>query len=725
MTATPAAVQAILDGTSHDPHAFLGMHPSSDGLIVRVLAPGVERVTFLGEGGLRLPMRRTHAEGLFQLSIPERTHPFPYRLEFERDGHRWVRADPYRFLPTVAETDLYLFNEGTHRRLWQALGARVMEVDGEVGVSFAVWAPSARGVSVIGDFNGWNRRAHPMRALGSSGVWELFVPGIGPGERYKFAVHGADGVWREKADPLAAFQELRPKTASIVYRSAYSWRDAAWLEERARRNPYREPMSIYELHLGSWRRHPDGRWYTYRELAEALVPYLAEMGYTHVELLPVAEHPFDGSWGYQVANFYAPTSRFGEPDDFRYFVDELHRAGIGVIVDWVPAHFATDLHGLARFDGTYLYEHEDVRKRVQPDWGTYAFNYGRHEVRSFLLSNALYWINEFHIDGLRVDAVSSMIYLDYSRRPGEWEPNIYGGNEHLEAIDFLRKFNEIVYEEGEGAITIAEESTAWPGVSRPTYTGGLGFGFKWNMGWMHDTLFYFSRDPIFRKYHHGVLTFSMMYAYSENFVLSLSHDEVVHGKASLLHKMPGDEWQQFANLRLLHAYQHAWPGKKLLFMGGEFGQRSEWNHDRELEWAALSYFRHEGVRRLVSDLNRLHRTEPALHRYDHEPKGFRWLDFSDWEQSVIAFLRQADHPEEDIVCVFNFTPVPRYHYRIPVPRPGRYAEILNTDATEYGGSGVGNLGERWAEDEPMREFPASMEITLPPLAAVFFRYAPG
>ncbi|GBD22426.1 1,4-alpha-glucan branching enzyme GlgB [bacterium HR29] len=720
MTPTPAAFQAILEGRSHDPHAFLGMHPTASGLTVRVFAPGVERVTFLPPSGPELPMRRTHPEGLFQLALPGERAPFPYRLRFEAGGHQWERADPYRFLPTVAEDDLRAFAEGRHDRAWHVLGAHPRTVDGEPGVAFAVWAPNARGVALVGDFNGWNRHAHPMRVLGSSGVWELFVPGIGPGERYKFAVLGADGVLREKADPFAFFQETRPKTASIVFASSFRWADAEWMERRAGADPYREPMSIYEVHLGSWRRHPDGRWYAYRESAEALAAYCRDLGFTHVELLPLAEHPFDGSWGYQVTNFFAPTSRYGTPDDFRAFVDTLHRAGIGVLLDWVPAHFATDLHGLARFDGTWLYEHEDARRRIQPDWGTYSFNYGRNEVRSFLLSNARYWLEEFHIDGLRVDAVSSMIYLDYSRKPGEWVPNIYGGNEHLEAIDFLRRANELVYREVPGAVTIAEESTAWPGVSRPTYAGGLGFGFKWNMGWMHDTLFYLSRDPIHRKYHHNILTFSMLYAYSENYILSLSHDEVVHGKASLLHKMPGDEWQQFANLRLLLAYQHAWPGKKLLFMGGEFGQRSEWSHDRELEWQALSYFRHEGVQRLVRDLNRLHRTRPALHRCDHEPRGFAWLDFSDWEQSVVAFVRRTGEADDDVVCVFNFTPVPRFGYRIPVPAPGPYQEILNTDADVYGGSGVGNLGLAVADPEPRFGWPASMAVTLPPLAAVFF-----
>ncbi|HET7738030.1 MAG TPA: 1,4-alpha-glucan branching protein GlgB, partial [Tepidiformaceae bacterium] len=689
-TLDAAATERLLAGTLHDPHSILGMHPTAGGVSVRVFAPAAQSVSLIERGrDERVPLAKTTTPGLFAANLASRATPFPYVLEMKAGAQTWTQGDPYRFLPTLGDQDLHFIGEGTHRRMYERLGAHPRTMDGEKGVAFAVWAPSARGVSVIGDFNAWHRRSHPMRALGASGIWELFIPGLARGEHYKFNVIGVDGVEREKADPVAFYAEKRPRTASIVAGLGdYRWGDDEWMARRRLAEHLREPMSAYELHLGSWRTHADGSWLTYRELAAELVPYLSDLGYTHVELLPVAEHPYDGSWGYQVTGFYAPTSRFGTPDDFRYLVDQLHQAGIGVLMDWVPAHFATDAHCLEQFDGTYLYEHHDPGKRVQPDWGTYTFNYGRHEVRNFLLANAMYWLREFHIDGLRVDAVSSMLYLDYSREHGEWQPNIFGGRENLEAIDFLKQFNELVYDEGEGAITIAEESTAWPAVSRPTYSGGLGFGLKWNMGWMHDTLLYFSRDPIHRKFHQGTLTFSMMYAYSENFVLSLSHDEVVHGKASLLHKMPGDEWQQFANLRLLFAYQHAQPGKKLIFMGSEWGQRSEWSHEHGLEWHALEYPRHRQVQELARELNAFHVAEPALHRNDHEPSGFSWLDFSDADNSVIAFARHGDEPADDIVCVFNLTPVPRYHYRIPSPAAGRYREILNTDSARFGGSGV-------------------------------------
>jgi 1,4-alpha-glucan branching enzyme len=701
------------------------MHPSTDGLRVRVFAPAADAVELVERGGRGqrwvLARSATH-RGIFQANIAQRSEVFAYELEMKQGAHTWRQGDPYRFLPTVGEHDLFYLGEGTHRRLWERMGAHPRTMDGEDGVGFAVWAPAAKGVRLVGDFNGWDPRSYPMRSLGASGVWELFVPGLRAGERYKYVVHGADGVDREKADPFALAAELRPNTASIVMGlGAYEWGDGDWMARRAEANPYQEPMSTYEVHLGSWRRDTKGEWLGYEEAGEQLAAYCHEHGFTHVELLPVAEHPFDGSWGYQVSCFYAPTSRFGTPDQFRRFVDTLHHAGIGVIVDWVPAHFATDDHSLARFDGTFLYEHEDPHKRIQPDWGTFTFNYGRHEVRNFLLANALYWIKEFHLDGLRVDAVSSMLYLDYSREAGEWEPNRYGGRENLEAIDFIKAFNQLVYEEGEGAITIAEESTAWPGVSRPLYAQGLGFGFKWNMGWMHDTLEYLQREPIYRRYHQGTLTFSMVYAYSENFILSLSHDEVVHGKRSLLHKMPGDEWQQFANLRLLLAYQHAQPGKKLLFMGCEFGQWQEWSHERDLEWLAIDYGPHRQVLDLVGDLNRLHQAEPALHRYDHEPRGFAWLDHSDADNSVIAFMRKADEPGEDLVCVFNFTPVVREGYRVPVPYAGGFREILNTDAEVYGGSGVGNLGRALAEDAPHLGHAHSMALTLPPLGALFLK----
>ncbi len=726
-------VEALLTGTIANPHAFLGLHPAAapDGegiaLHARAYAPGAEGVTLIEQGGrrARVPLARVHDAGIFAAAIAGRGEVFPYVLELTGGGHTWTQGDPYRFLPTLGDQDLYFIGEGTHRRLYERLGAHPRTVDGVAGVAFAVWAPAARGVSLIGDFNGWNRRAHPLRALGSSGIWELFMPGMGVGEHYKYAIRGADGVEREKADPLAFAAELRPKTASIVADlDRYEWHDAVWMAARRDANPYQSPLSAYEVHLGSWRKRPDGSWLTYSELADELIPYVRELGFTHIELMPVAEHPYDGSWGYQVTGFYAPTSRYGAPADFQAFVDRCHQAGIGVLLDWVPAHFAIDEHSLQRFDGSFLYEHEDPRKRTQPDWGTFAFNYGRHEVRNFLLSNALFWIEKYHIDGLRVDAVSSMIYLDYSRNPGEWTPNRFGGREHLEAIDFLKAFNELVYAEGGGAITIAEESTSWPGISRPVHVGGLGFGFKWNMGWMHDTLEYFRQDPIYRQYHQGSLTFAMIYAYTENFILSLSHDEVVHGKGSLLHKMPGDEWRQFANLRLLYAYQWALPGKQLIFMGDEFGQRGEWNHDASVEWQALGYGPHERVRRLVGDLNRLHAQEAALHALDHDPAGFQWLDLNDAANSVLSFARRApasDRGDEYLVCVFNFTPVPRVGYRIPVPEPVRYREILNSDAGEYGGSGMGNLGLAHGEAVAHNGHPYSVALTLPPLGAIFLK----
>ncbi|MEX2080411.1 MAG: 1,4-alpha-glucan branching protein GlgB [Dehalococcoidia bacterium] len=723
VTVAQAELEQLRRGTMHDPHSYLGIHPQGKGLVVRVFEPGADAVTVVEVGGeqRRVPLTAIGG-GLFEARLTAKSAVFPYNLELTTGSRSWSRGDPYRFLPTLGEQDLFYLGEGSHRRAWERLGAHPRLVDGETGVGFAVWAPAARGVSVMGDFNGWQRTSYPMRALGNSGIWEVFIPGLAVGEHYKYVVRGADGVERDKADPFGLYAEVRPRTASIVFGLGdYQWGDGDWMVRRREHDYYHQPMSVYELHLGSWRCNADGSWLGYREAGVQLASYCREMGYTHVELLPLTEHPFDGSWGYQVAGFYAPTSRFGTPDDLRAFVDTLHRAGIGVFVDWVPAHFATDAHSLAQFDGTYLYEHQDERKRFQPDWGTLTFNYGRHEVRNFLLANALYWIKEFHIDGLRVDAVSSMLYLDYSRDPGEWAPNKYGGRENLEAIEFLRMFNQLVYEEGEGAITMAEESTAWPGVSRPVYANGLGFGFKWNMGWMHDTLEYFRKEPVHRRYHQGVLTFSMMYAWSENFLLSLSHDEVVHGKASLLHKMPGDEWQQFANLRLLYAYQYAMPGKKLLFMGGEFGQRSEWDHDVQLGWEALAYPLHEGLRAFVRDLNSLYRARPGLHRYDHEPRGFEWLDFSDSDNSVLVFVRHGDQPAEDIICVFNLTPVPRFGYRVPVPRAGSYREVLNSDAELYGGGNVGNAGLAIGEVHAHNGHPFSMALTLPPLGALFLQ----
>ena len=758
-------IDVVLSGTIGDPHAFLGMHlvelqtsaaPTTVGaaasaaapkarraatksaLIVRAFLPGAEAVTVVERGGkqARVALAKLDPAGLFAGTIPGRKAHFAYDFELTKGEHTWTQGDPYRFLPTVGDLDLHLSGEGNHRRLYNVLGAHPRRLGEVEGISFAVWAPSARGVSLIGNFNDWHTRSLPLRALGASGIWELFMPGLVPGEVYKYAIRGADWVETQRADPVGFQSELRPKTASVVADlDRHEWTDASWMTARAADTPTAAPMSIYEVHLGSWQRHDDGRWLSYGEIADRLIPYVQHLGFTHIELLPVAEHPYDPSWGYQITGFYAPTSRFGSPGDFQAFVDRCHGAGIGVILDWVPAHFAVDAHGLMRFDGTFLYEHEDWRRRTQPDWGTYAFNYGRNEVRNFLLANAMYWLDKYHIDGLRVDAVSAILYLDYSRKAGEWAPNRYGGREHLEAIDFLRAFNDLVRDEGQGAITIAEESTSWPAVSRPTETGGLGFNFKWDMGWMHDTLEYMGRDPVYRQYDQNKLTFRQMYAYSENFILSLSHDEVVHLKKSLLSKMPGDEWQQFANLRLLFAYQHGQPGKKLVFMGGEFGQRREWNHDAALDWTILDYSPHTAVQGLVRDLNRLHRDEPALHSLDHDHAGFGWLDFRDAAQSTLSFARWAAptpvdtvqegivmmEPGEHIVCVYNFTPVPRFGYRIPVPEPIRYREILNTDAEIYGGSGIGNLGAAQGEAVQHHDHPNSMLVNLPPLAALFFK----
>jgi 1,4-alpha-glucan branching enzyme len=590
----------------------------------------------------------------------------------------------------------------------------VLEVEGVVGTGFALWAPGARSVSVVGDFNDWDGRVHPMRSLGGSGIWELFIPGVEEGAHYKYELRTQDGYVQLRADPVAQATEVPPQTASVVYRPHHEWQDEGWLEERRSHNQLARPISIYEVHLGSWRQG-----LSYTELAEQLGAYVKEMGFTHVELMPVMEHPFAGSWGYQVTGFFAPTSRFGSPDEFRAFVDSLHRQGIGVILDWVPAHFPRDDWALARFDGTELYEHSDPRRGEHPDWGTLVFNIGRNEVRNFLLSSALYWLREEHADGLRVDAVASMLYLDYSRPEGAWIPNVHGGREDLESISFLRELNEVVHARTPGVISAAEESTAWPGVSRPTYLGGLGFGFKWNMGWMHDTLGYFEQDPIYRQYHHHELTFSMIYAFTENFILPLSHDEVVHGKGSLLGKMPGDRWRQLANLRALYGYMWAHPGKKLLFMGGELAQEGEWNHNVSLDWHLLERPEHAGIQRLVRDLNHVYRSEPALYEVDFEPHGFRWLDANDVQRNVVAFLRVAADDGRTIACACNLSPVPREQYRIGLPHGGRWRELINTDSELYGGSNVGNLGGVDAERTPWQGQPYSAELTLPPLGVVW------
>ena len=624
----------------------------------------------------------------------------------------------------LTDNDLYLFNEGSHYRIYDKLGAHMLTAGGETGTCFGVWAPNARSVSVIGSFNQWHPKTHPLHSRGNSGIWEGFVPGASKGALYKFHIESHHHGHRvDKTDPIGLLQEKPPRTASVVWDLDYSWGDRDWMVQRGPRNSIKAPISIYEVHIGSWMRVAEehNRPLSYREMAPKLAEYVHHMGFTHVEFLPVMEHPFYGSWGYQTTGYFAPTSRFGTPQDFMFLVDHLHQHGIGVILDWVPSHFPSDGHGLAYFDGTHLFEHSDSRQGFHPDWKTHIFNYGRAEVRSFLMSSAMFWLDKYHADGLRVDAVASTLYLDYSRKEGEWIPNKYGGRENLEAIDFLRRFNEEAYKEHPDIQTIAEESTAWPMVSRPVYVGGLGFGMKWDMGWMHDTLKYFSNDPIHRQYQHNLLTFRMLYGFTENFVLPLSHDEVVHGKGSLLNKMPGDEWQKFANLRLLFAYMYAQPGKKLLFMGDEFGQGSEWSHDRSLDWWVLQYPVHQGLQKWVRDLNHLIRTEKALHELDSEPAGFEWVDCNDAPMSVISLLRKGKSPRDTVLVACNFTPVPREKYRVGVPSGGYWKELLNSDGGEYAGSGLGNGGGVTAENVKQHGRPFSLELTLPPLAAVFFR----
>ncbi|MCA9116564.1 MAG: 1,4-alpha-glucan branching protein GlgB [Planctomycetaceae bacterium] len=627
----------------------------------------------------------------------------------------------------LTDQDVYLFNEGTHRTLYSCLGAHLQERDGQQGTHFAVWAPNAETVTVIGDFNGWDKLSHPLKARGSSGIWQGFIPGVEQGTRYKYHIHSRmNGYEVSKADPFGVYHEIPPQTASVVWGSHrdWQWNDGDWMESRGGRNSLSAPISIYEVHPGSWRRKAEdgNRSLTWRELAHELAEYVNGLGYTHVELMPVMEHPFFGSWGYQITGYFAPTSRMGTPEDFKYLVDYLHQHGIGVILDWVPSHYPNDEHGLNYFDGSHLYEHADPRQGFHPDWNSCIFNYGRNEVRSFLLSNALYWLSEFHIDGLRVDAVASMLYLDYSRKEGEWIPNRYGGRENLEAISLMRMLNQAIYELHPDVQTFAEESTAWPMVSRPAETGGLGFGLKWDMGWMHDSLRYFGHDPIHRKYHHGELTFRMIYAFNENFVLPLSHDEVVHGKGSLLDRMPGDDWQKFANLRLLFGYMYGMPGKKMLFMGGEFGQWTEWQHDATPQWELATHDRHQAVSRWVASLNRVYRDEPALHTLDCDPKGFEWIDANDWANSVLSFLRIGGEPESTVAVVCNFTPIPRKNYRVGVPFAGRWTEILNSDATEHGGSGHGNMGEVTTTPVPYHGRPCSLNLTLPPLGTIFLKY---
>ncbi|MBL8056989.1 MAG: 1,4-alpha-glucan branching protein GlgB, partial [Anaerolineales bacterium] len=729
-TVEASIIAAVAGGYYSAPFDVLGLHPHPDGagLVVRTFQPEAKDVAVL-DGERRYPMERIHAEGFFEVSLPDHAAFFVYQLALtDWDGRETVVEDPYRFPPVLNETDLYLFNEGSLVRAYEKLGAHLTTHAGVAGVVFTVWAPSALRVGVVGAFNNWDGRRHAMRPRGASGLWELFIPGLAAGTVYKYEVKSRFlGYMANKADPYGFAAEVRPANASVVYDlSRYQWNDGEWLAAREERQNLETPLSIYEVHLGSWKRTGDNQWLSYRELADQLVPYVKEMGYTHIETMPIAEHPYDGSWGYQVAGYYAPTARFGSPDDFRYFVDQAHQAGLGVIVDWVPAHFPKDEHGLGYFDGTHLYEHSDPRQGEHKDWGTFIFNFGRNEVRNFLLSNALFWLEQYHIDGLRVDAVASMLYLDYSRKHGEWIPNRFGGRENLEAVDFLKRFNELVHQEFPGTLTYAEESTAWPLVSRPVYVGGLGFDLKWNMGWMHDMLEYMEKDPVFRRYHHHSLTFSMVYAFTENFVLSFSHDEVVYGKRSMLNKMPGDDWQRCANLRALYAYMYAHPGKKLLMMGSEFGQWNEWNFQTGLDWHLLDADRpgserHRQIQHFVRDLNRLYQAEPALYEVDFHWDGFQWIDLHDVDNSIVSFVRYAKEKREAIVVVANFTPVPRSGYRVGVPGPGFYREILNSDSALYGGGNVGNAGGLPAEPTAWQGQPASLLINVPPLGVVYFK----
>ena len=720
----------LLENEHDNPHSILGVHPAkvgeTEGLIIRVMHPDATSADAIVLPGRERIALEPVASGLFGAFLAGAVLPFHYRVEFQFGDGAWERGDPYRFLPTVGEVDLHLFNEGTHRRLWQKLGAHHRTIDGVEGVSFAVWAPSARRVSVVGDFCGWDGRLLPMRTLGASGVFELFVPDVRPGSLYKFEILTRDKQIRLKTDPFAAAMELPPETASkVVGNSTYAWKDEKWMHDRPHREPVREPMLTYEVHLGSWARVPEegDRWLNYREIAPRLVDHVKKLGFTHVELLPIAEHPFTGSWGYQVSGYFAPTARFGTPDDFRFFVDHCHEAGIGVIVDWVPAHFPKDDFALRRFDGTALFEHEDPRLGEHPDWGTLIFNYGRKEVRNFLIANALYWLEEFHIDGLRVDAVASMLYLDYSRQPGQWLRNRYGGRENIDAIEFLKTLNETIRLTQPGCMTIAEESTSWPGVTHPVQDGGLGFTFKWNMGWMHDTLKYFAVDPLYRRHHQDQLTFAMVYEYSERFIMPLSHDEVVHLKRSLVDKMPGDLWQKFANLRLLLAYMYTRPGKKLLFMGTEIAPWKEWNHDTSLDWHLAQDPMHGRFLGFVEQIGRLYGANSALWRHDSDHEGFSWIDVSDHDNSVVSYVRRdgTDH----VVVILNLTPVPRQNYRIGVPAMAEYVELLTSDDIVFGGSGYETVRSARAEPTPYHGYPQSIALNLPPLGALVLRPAPA
>jgi len=702
----------IMEARHHDPFSILGRHRKNNHIQIKVYLPYAETVCFSHNGAV---LNRLPDTDFFEYNAEHEQLPEHYQLSWvDKSGYSHEHHDPYDFGTQLPEFDLHLFGEGKHWHIYQKLGGHLHNADGIDGVLFTVWAPNAGRVSVVGDFNRWDGRCNPMRSLGGSGIWELFMPGLEVGCYYKFEILNRNtNEVLLKTDPYGQQFEFRPNTSSIVIdEHSYDWQDQQWMNDRARHNWLHEPMSIYEVHLGSWRRDHLGNFLNYRELAVQLVDYVKEMGFTHVELLPVTEHPLDASWGYQTTGYFAPTSRHGSPDDFRYFIDTCHQNGIGVILDWVPAHFPKDNFALARFDGSALYEHEDPRKGEHRDWGTLIYNYGRNEVKNFLLSSAIFWLEEFHLDGLRVDAVASMLYLDYSRNDNDWIPNMYGGNENLEAIDFLRELNSVTHQQHPGTVMMAEESTSWPQVTRPTWTGGLGFSMKWNMGWMHDTLAYMSQEPIHRKYHHDQLTFGMLYAFTENFCLPFSHDEVVHGKGSLVSKMPGDEWQRFANLRLLYTLMYTYPGKKLLFMGCEFGQGTEWNFNKALDWYVLDYPHHQGVQALIKDLNNLYKKHPALYQHDFDHQGFDWIDCHDVQQSIISYRRKTEH--EDLIVVLNFTPVAREQYRIGVPVAGTYTEIFNSDSGYYDGSNIGN-GAALSEPTAWMNQPHSISLTLPPL----------
>ncbi|MFQ3615142.1 MAG: 1,4-alpha-glucan branching enzyme [Cyanobacteriota bacterium] len=748
-TVAPDQVNRIVWNQHHDPFEVLGPHQITQDdktvWVVRAYLPNADAAWVVcPEERTEYPMESTHHPHFFEC-ILDRAELSNYQLRIKEGEHERVTYDPYAFRsPLLTDFDIHLFAEGNHHRIYEKLGAHPTEIDGVKGVYFAVWAPNARNVSVLGDFNWWDGRKHQMRRIGN-GIWELFIPGLGVGTHYKYEIKNQEGHIYEKSDPYGFFQEVRPKTASIVTDlETYEWQDQDWIEKRRQTDPLTQPISVYEVHLGSWLHassaepyiRPDGteeppvivadlkpgaRFLTYRELADKLIPYVKELGFTHIELLPIAEHPFDGSWGYQVTGYYAATSRYGPPQDLMYFIDQCHQNGIGVIVDWVPGHFPKDGHGLALFDGTHLYEHADPRKGEHKEWGTLVFNYSRNEVRNFLVANALFWFDKYHIDGIRVDAVASMLYLDYQRKPGEWVANQYGGRENIEAADFLRQMNHVIFSYFPGILSIAEESTTWPMVSWPTYVGGLGFNLKWNMGWMHDMLDYFHMDPWFRQFHQNNITFSIMYAFSENFMLAFSHDEVVHGKSAMIGKMPGDEWQKYANLRCLYTYMYTHPGKKTLFMSNEFGQWNEWNVWGDLEWHLLQYEPHQKLKHFVSKLNEFYKSEPALYTQDFSYDGFEWIDCNDNRHSVVSFIRQGKEPEEYVITVCNFTPQPHAHYRVGVPEPGFYRELFNSDAREYGGSNMGNLGGKWADEWSFHGRPYSIDLCLPPLGVLVLK----